>query len=74
LTYAIRYRRRCKRQSCVEVERIALPEGAVIAVVALGADAPFALTPEDEDELLAAISEIERGEYLTIEQLPGKLC
>ena len=57
----------------VEVEGVALPEGAVVAVVARGADEPFLLTPQDEDELLAAISEIERGEYLTVEQLLADL-
>ena len=53
----------------IEVEGVSLPEGAIVAVVARGADEPFALSPEDEDELLAAMSEIERGEYVTVEQL-----
>ena len=57
----------------VEIKGVALPEGAVVAVVARGADEPFALTLEDENELLAAISEIERGEFLTIEQLLASL-
>jgi len=53
----------------VEVEGVALPEGAVVAIVARGADEPFTLTAEDEEELLAAISEIERGEFITLDQL-----
>lgn len=57
----------------VEIKGVALPEGAVVAVVARGADEPFALTPEDENELLAAISEIERGEFLSVEQLLASL-
>ncbi len=53
----------------VEVEGVALPEGAVVAVVARGADEPFTLSAADEDELLAAVAEIERGEFITVEQL-----
>jgi hypothetical protein len=53
----------------VELQDVALPEGAVVAVVARGADEPFVLSPEDEDELVTAIAEIERGEYLIVEQL-----
>ena len=57
----------------VELEGVSLPEGAVVAVVARGADEPYFLTPQDEDELLAAISEIERGEYITVDQLLASL-
>jgi hypothetical protein len=53
----------------IEIQGVALPEGSVVAVLARGADEPFELTPEDEDELLAAISEIERGEFVTVEDL-----
>lgn len=53
----------------VEVEGVALPEGALVAVVARGADEPFSLSAAEEDELLAAIAEIERGEFVTVEQL-----
>jgi hypothetical protein len=53
----------------IEVEGVALPEGALVAVVARGADEPFALSTADEEELLAAIEEIERGEFVTLEQL-----
>jgi hypothetical protein len=53
----------------IEVEGVALPEGALVAVVARGADEPFALSTADEEELLAAIAEIERGEFITVEQL-----
>jgi hypothetical protein len=57
----------------VEVEGVALPEGALVAVVARGADEPFELTAADEEELLAAIAEIEKGEFVTVEQLLGSL-
>jgi hypothetical protein len=53
----------------VVVEGVSLPEGAVVAVVARGADESFVLTEAQEDELLAAMDEIERGEYVTLEEL-----
>lgn len=53
----------------VEIEGVALPEGALVAVVARGADEAFALGTADEDELLAAIAEIERGEFVGFDQL-----
>ena len=53
----------------VEVEGVALPEGALVAVVARGPDEAFTLSTADEDELLAAIAEIERGEFIGLDQL-----
>lgn len=53
----------------VELEGVSLPEGAVVAVVARGADEPFVLSTEDEDELLASISQIEQGDFVTLEEL-----
>lgn len=53
----------------IEVEGVPLREGALVAVVARGADEPFALSTADEEELLAAIEEIERGEFVTLDQL-----
>lgn len=53
----------------VEVEGVVLPEGTLVAVVARGADEPFALSADDEEELLAAISEIERGEFVSLDEL-----
>jgi len=53
----------------VVVEGAPLPEGAVVAVLARGADEPFRLTSADEEELLAAMAEIERGEFVTLDQL-----
>lgn len=53
----------------IEVEGVALLEGALVAVVSRGADEPFTLSSADEEELLAAISEIERGEFITVEEL-----
>ena len=53
----------------VVVEGVPLEEGAVVAVLARGADEPFSLSATQEDELLAAMAEIERGEFVTLDQL-----
>lgn len=53
----------------IVVEGIPLAEGAVVAIVTRGADESFSLTEAQENELLAAMAEIERGEYVTLEEL-----
>lgn len=53
----------------VVVEGVPLVEGSVVAVLSREPNEPFALSAEDEDELLAAISEIDRGEFVTAEIL-----
>ena len=53
----------------IVLEGVSLTEGAVVAVVARGADEGFSLTETQEDELLSAMAEIERGEYVTLEEL-----
>jgi pSer/pThr/pTyr-binding forkhead associated (FHA) protein len=53
----------------IVLEGVPLQEGAVVTVVTRGADESFMLTPEQEDELLAAIAEIDRGEFLTLDEL-----
>jgi hypothetical protein len=53
----------------IEIDGVSLPEGAVVAVVARGADEPFVLSLAEEDELLAAIGEVERGEFISLQQL-----
>ena len=53
----------------IVVEGVSLTEGAVVAVVTRGADESFSLTEAQENELLAAMAEIERGEYVTLEEL-----
>jgi hypothetical protein len=53
----------------VVVEGLPLREGSLVAVLARGADEPFHLTTSEEDELLAAMAEIERGDFVTLEQL-----
>lgn len=57
----------------IVVEGVPLEEGALVAVVARGADEPFTLSPAQEDELVAAMAEIQRGEFVTLEQLLAEL-
>lgn len=51
------------------LEGVSLTEGAVVTVVTRGADENFLLTEAQENELLAAMAEIEHGEYVTLEEL-----
>jgi len=53
----------------IVLEGVSLTEGAVVAVVTRGADESFVLIEAQENELLAAMAEIERGEYVTLEEL-----
>ena len=53
----------------IVLEGVPLAEGAVVTVISRGSDERFALTEAQEDELLAAMAEIERGEYVTLEDL-----
>lgn len=53
----------------IVLEDVPLVEGAVVAVVTRGADEHFSLTEAEEAELLEAMAEIERGEYVSLEEL-----
>ena len=53
----------------VVVEGVPLKEGALVAVLAHGADEPFRLTAVEDDELLAAMAQVEQGQFVTLEQL-----
>jgi hypothetical protein len=53
----------------IVVEGAQLPEGAVVTVLARGADESFSLSEEQENELLAAMAEIERGGCVTLDEL-----
>ncbi len=53
----------------IVLEGVPLTEGAVVAVITRGADEGFSLTEAQEDELLAAMAEIERGEYVSLDEL-----
>ncbi|MEI7695973.1 MAG: hypothetical protein WCI64_10060 [Chlorobium sp.] len=53
----------------IVLEGVSLTEGAVVTVVTRGADESFLLTEAQENKLFAAMAEIERGEYLTLDEL-----
>lgn len=53
----------------IVVEGVPLVEGSVVAVLSQGPNEQFAMSAEDEEELLAAIAEIERGEFVSPEVL-----
>ncbi|MBS3964005.1 MAG: hypothetical protein KGZ80_05830 [Methylomonas sp.] len=53
----------------IVLEGVSLTEGALVTVVTRGADESFLLTEAQENELLAAMAEIERGEYASLEDL-----
>ena len=57
----------------VVVEGTSLPEGAVVTLLSRGADESFSLTPEQEDELLEAMAEIDRGECVSLDELLNTL-
>jgi hypothetical protein len=44
-----------------------------LPAAARGADEPFSLSLAEEGELLAAMAEIQRGEFVTLEQLLAEL-
>jgi len=53
----------------VVVEGASLVEGSVVAVLSRGPGEPIALSAQDEEELLASVAEIERGEFVSPEDL-----
>ena len=57
----------------VVVEGETLAEGSTVTVVLREDDETFELTPEDEAELLESIAAIERGEFISGEQLLERL-
>ena len=57
----------------VVVEGEALTEGSTVTVVLREGDEAFELTAEEEEELLESIAEIERGEFVSGEQLLERL-
>lgn len=57
----------------VVVEGEPLAEGTKVTVVLREEEESFDLTPEEEAELLASISEIERGEHISADELLERL-
>ena len=55
----------------VVVEGVPLVEGSVVTVLSREQDEPFVLSAEDEDELLAAMAEIDRGEFVPATASPS---
>ena len=56
------------------VEGTALAEGSTVTVMLRESDDTFTLRPEDENELLESIAAIERGEFVSGEELLERLC
>ncbi|HEU0198878.1 MAG TPA: hypothetical protein VFR86_00430 [Burkholderiaceae bacterium] len=57
----------------VVVEGATLIEGSTVTVLLREDEEGFDLTPEEESELLESIAEIERGEFVSVEQLLERL-
>jgi len=57
----------------VVVEGEALAEGSTVTVVLREDDETFELTAEEEAELLSSIADIERGEFISEEELLHRL-
>ena len=57
----------------VVVDGEALTEGSTVTVVLREDEEAFELTPEEEEELLESIAEIERGEFVSGEQVLERL-
>jgi hypothetical protein len=57
----------------IVVEGEPLEEGCTVTVLAPERDETFVLDSQDEESLLAAIAEADRGETITGEQLLSKL-
>ena len=57
----------------IVVEGSSFPDGAVVAVLSRGAAQGFTLTPQQEDELLEAMAEIDRGDTVSLDDLLASL-
>jgi hypothetical protein len=53
----------------VVVDGLPLVDGTTVTVLTAEPDEPFVLSPQDEDELLAAMQEMDRGEFVSAEAL-----
>ena len=53
----------------VVVEGVPLVEGSIVAVLSRVPEEPFTLSPEEENELLAAMAEIDSGEFIQADEL-----
>ena len=53
----------------IVVEGVQLAEGATVTVLSRDPDEAFVLSRDDEDELLAAMSEVDGGNFLSADQV-----
>jgi predicted transcriptional regulator len=53
----------------IVLEGMHLAEGARVTIVTRGADESFTLSAADEDALVESLAEIERGEFVTLDEL-----
>ena len=58
----------------VVVEGVTLKEEASVTVLARDGDGGFTLSPEEEAELLLSITEADRGETVSAEEVLAKLA
>jgi hypothetical protein len=57
----------------IVIEGKDLPEGTTVTLIAHEGDETFELDASQENELLRAIAEIERGEFVTASELLAKI-
>jgi hypothetical protein len=57
----------------IVLEGVPLSEGAKVTVVTRGADEGFTLTAPQEDALLESIAQVERGEFVSLDELLASL-
>lgn len=57
----------------IVLEGAALTEGALVTVVSRGADEPFHLSAQQEDELAAALAEVDTGVFVSLNDVLGSL-
>ncbi len=57
----------------IVLEGLPLVEGARVTVVARGADEGFTLSAGQEEALLESLAQIERGDYISLEELLATL-
>ena len=57
----------------IQIDNKNLPEGTTVTILAHEGDETFELDPEQESELLAAIAEADRGEFVNAHDLLKKI-
>ena len=57
----------------IEVDGDELPEGAIVTVLIHNDEETFEVTSEEEEMLLAAIAEADRGEFISADELIAEL-